>query len=77
MLYIINNKYYMYRDRKYIEVDVKLSNKEINITPKKSSIIEDNNIKAKTISIDDLIKKLSIEKRSLSTNSENRHRYDR
>ena len=30
MLYIINNKYYMYRDRKYIEVDVELSNKELD-----------------------------------------------
>ena len=76
MLYIINNKYYMYRDRKYIEVDVKLSNKEINITPKKSSVIEDNNIKAKAISIDDVIKKLSKEN-SLSSNSESRRRYDR
>lgn len=76
MLYIINNKYYMYRDRKYIEVDVKLSNKEINITPKKSSVIEDNNIKAKAISIDDVIKKLSKEN-LLSSNSENRRRYDR
>lgn len=76
MLYIINNKYYMYRDRKYIEVDVELSNKEINITPKKSSVIEDNNIKAKAISIDDVIKKLSKEN-SLSSNSENRRRYDR
>ena len=76
MLYIINNKYYMYRDRKYIEVDVKLSNKEINITPKKSSVIEDNNINAKAISIDDVIKKLSKEN-LLSSNSENRRRYDR
>lgn len=76
MLYIINNKYYMYRDRKYIEVDVELSNKEINITPKKSSVIEDNNIKAKAISIDDVIKKLSKEN-LLSSNSENRRRYDR
>lgn len=76
MLYIINNKYYMYRDRKYIEVDVELSNKEINITPKKSSVIEDNNIKAKAISIDDVIKKLSKEN-SLSSNSESRRRYDR
>lgn len=76
MLYIINNKYYMYRDRKYIEVDVELSNKEINITPKKSSVIEDNNINAKAISIDDVIKKLSKEN-SLSSNSESRRRYDR
>lgn len=76
MLYIINNKYYMYRDRKYIEVDVELSNKEINITPKKDSVIEDNNIKAKAISIDDVIKKLSKEN-SLSSNSESRRRYDR
>ena len=76
MLYIINNKYYMYRDRKYIEVDVELSNKEINITPKKSSVIEDNNIKAKAISIDDVIKKLSKEN-SLSSNSESRRRYNR
>lgn len=76
MLYIINNKYYMYRDRKYIEVDVKLSNKEINITPKKDSVIEDNDIKAKAISIDDVIKKLSKEN-SLSSNSESRRRYDR
>lgn len=76
MLYIINNKYYMYRDRKYIEVDVKLSNKEINITPKKDSVIEDNDIKAKAISIDDIIKKLSKEN-SLSSNSESRRRYDR
>jgi hypothetical protein len=66
----------MYRDRKYIEVDVELSNKEINITPKKSSVIEDNNIKAKAISIDDVIKKLSKEN-SLSSNSESRRRYDR
>ena len=76
MLYIINNKYYMYRDRKYIEIAVELSNKEINITPKKSSVIEDNNIKAKAISIDDVIKKLSKEN-SLSSNSESRRRYDR
>lgn len=76
MLYIINNKYYMYRDRKYIEVDVELSNKEINITPKKDSVIEDNDIKAKAISIDDVIKKLSKEN-SLSSNSESRRRYDR
>ena len=76
MLYIINNKYYMYRDRKYIEVNVKLSNKEINITPKKDSVIEDNDIKAKAISIDDVIKKLSKEN-SLSSNSESRRRYDR
>ena len=76
MLYIINNKYYMYRDRKYIEVDVELSNKEINSTPKKSSVIEDNNINAKAISIDDVIKKLSKEN-SLSSNSESRRRYDR
>lgn len=76
MLYIINNKYYMYRDRKYIEVDVELSNKEINITPKKDSVIEDNNINAKAISIDDVIKKLSKEN-SLSSNSESRRRYDR
>ena len=66
----------MYRDRKYIEVDVKLSNKEINITPKKDSVIEDNDIKAKAISIDDVIKKLSKEN-SLSSNSESRRRYDR
>lgn len=76
MLYIINNKYYIHRDRKYVEVDVSLIGNELNITPKKDSVIEDNDIQSNTILIDDLIDKLVKERDSFSR-SENKHRYDR
>lgn len=77
MLHFIDGKYYIYRDRKYIEVDVQLMNNELNITPKKDSVIEDNNIKSTMISLDDIIKKLSKEKSLISSNSDNKRRYNR
>ena len=77
MLHFIDGKYYIYRDRKYIEVDVQLMNNELNITPKKDSIIEDNNVKSKMVSLDDIIKKLSKQNSLISSDSDNKRRYNR
>ena len=77
MLHFINGKYYIYRDRKYIEVDVQLINNELNITPKKDSVIEDNNIQSKMVSLDDIIKKLSKQNSLISSDSDNKRRYNR
>ena len=77
MLHFIDGKYYIYRDRKYIEVDVQLMNNELNITPKKDSIIEDNNVKSKMVSLDDIIKKLSKQNSLISGDSDNKRRYNR
>lgn len=62
MLYIINGKYYMLRNREYVSVDVKLSDNAIDIKPNRDSVIEPTNeIKVKSVSIDDVIKKLKKE----------------
>ena len=59
MLYIIDGRYYMLRNREYVSVDVKLSDNAIDIKPNRDSVIEPTNeIKVKGISIDDVIKKI-------------------
>lgn len=59
MLYKINGKYYMLRNREYVEVDIKLENNELNIKPKRENVIENNNVVAKGILIEQIIKDLS------------------
>lgn len=59
MLYLIDNKYYMFRNREYVRVDVELKNNELNIKPNRKEVIEANdNVKFKSISIDKVIEKL-------------------
>lgn len=78
MLYLINGEYYMYRNREYIKVDVELKNNGLNIKPDRDDVIEDNgNVKAKSITVDSLIKEMKKEKSGLSNNTETRSKYDR
>ena len=59
MLYIINGKYYMLRNREYVAVDVKLTDNELVIKPDRENVIErTNDLKVRNILIDDVIKKL-------------------
>lgn len=68
MLYKIDGKYYMLRNREYVEVDVSLENNEFNVRPKRENVIEKNdNIKARGIVINDVIEEL---KRKQSTNND-------
>lgn len=73
MLYVIDGKYYMLRNREYVKVDTELKGNELSIKPDRKSVIEANeSIKARGVLIDDIIK----EKRTiLSDNS--RNKYDR
>ncbi len=72
MLYIINGKYYMLRNREYVAVNVKLTDNELSITPDRKDVIEyTKNLKVRHILIDDVIKKLKKEgfkKESTETN---------
>jgi len=68
MLYRINNKYYMLRNREYVKVDLKLDNNELSIKPDRNNVIEANeNIKVENVLIDDIIKELKKESSSLSS----------
>ena len=68
MLYLIDNEYYMLRNREYVLVDVKLNNNELVITPNRSKVIEANGDRSfNGVLIDDIIKKLQNK-----TNSEKR-----
>lgn len=78
MLYLIDDKYYMLRNREYVKVNVELQNGELSIRPDRSDVIEANdNVKIKSISIDNLIKTLK-SKESLYNNSNDkpRKKYD-
>lgn len=78
MLYVINGKYYMLRNREYVKVDLKLDDNELSIKPDRTDVIEKNNdIKVKKVLIDDIIRELKNGKSSLSRDSENRNKYDR
>lgn len=72
MLYIINGKYYMLRNREYVAVNVKLTDNELSITPDRKDVIEyTKDLKVRHILIDDVIKKLKKEgfkKESTETN---------
>lgn len=72
MLYIINGKYYMLRNREYVAVNVKLTDNELSIAPDRKDVIEyTKDLKVRHILIDDIIKKLKKEgfkKESTETN---------
>lgn len=73
MLYVIDGKYYMLRNREYVKVDTELKGNELSIKPDRNNVIEANDsVKAKGVLIDEVIKKM---KTSLSDNS--RNKYDR
>lgn len=76
MLYIIDGKYYMLRNREYVQADVELNNNEIHIKPNRNNTIETNsNIKVTSISIEDVIKKLKKEDSS-NDSKNNKHKYN-
>lgn len=57
MLYLINGKYYMLRNREYVMVETELVNNEFHIKPNRKDVIEANDsVKAKGVLIDDIIK---------------------
>lgn len=73
MLYVIDGKYYMLRNREYVKVDTELKGNELSIKPDRQNVIEANDsVKAKGVLIDEIIKKM---KTSLSDVSKNK--YDR
>lgn len=73
MLYVIDGKYYMLRNREYVKVNTELKGNELSIKPDRKSVIEANeSIKARGVLIDDIIK----EKRTTLSDS-NRNKYDR
>ena len=73
MLYLIDGKYYMLRNREYVKVDTELKGNELSIKPDRQNVIEANDsVKAKGVLIDEIIKKM---KTSLSDASKNK--YDR
>lgn len=77
MLYKINGKYYMLRNREYVEVDIKLENNELNIKPKRENVIENNNIVAKGILIEQIIKDLSKnEEHNDNSDTKSKKKYD-
>lgn len=77
MLYKINGKYYMLRNREYVEVDVKLENNELNIKPKRENVIENNNIVTKGILIEQIIKDLSKNKEhNDNSDTKSKKKYD-
>ena len=63
MLYLINNEYYMLRNREYVKVDIELKNGELNIKPNRQYVIEANgDVKAHGVLIDNIIKELQDKK---------------
>jgi len=73
MLYVIDGKYYMLRNREYVKVDTELKGNELSIKPDRKNVIEANeSVKARGVLIDDIIKE---KKTNLSDNS--RNKYDR
>lgn len=69
MLYQIDDKYYMLRNREYIMVDVSLNGNELSIKPKRDKgIIEKNDkVKVKGVLIENVIKDLKEPKKSKDT----------
>lgn len=75
MLYKINGKYYMLRNREYVEVDIELTDKEFSIKPKRENVIEINdNIKAKGILIGKVIENLRKENKKTNSDSDDKAR---
>lgn len=63
MLYLIDNEYYMLRNREYVKVDIDLKNGELSIKPNRQYVVEANNdVKARGVLIEDIIKSLKNKK---------------
>ena len=77
MLYLINDKYYMLRNREYVKVDVKLQDSELIIKPNRSDVIEVNdNVKAKGVLVDNIIKDLQNKESSHNRDNSHKNKYD-
>lgn len=77
MLYKINDKYYMLRNREYIEVDIELKDNEFNVKPKRENVIEVNDsVKAKGILIDKIIEDLKKNGKNSDSDNKPRSKYN-
>lgn len=77
MLYLINDKYYMLRNREYVKVDVELRSGELSIKPDRSDVIEVNdNVKAKGVLVDNIIKDLQNRESSHDRDNTRKNKYD-
>lgn len=77
MLFKIGDKYYMLRNREYVEVDIELKDNELNITPKRENVIEvNNNIKARGISIEKMIEDLKNKDKPSDSANKTRSKYN-
>jgi hypothetical protein len=77
MLYKINDKYYMLRNREYVEVDIELKDNEFNVKPKRENVIEVNdNVKAKGILIDKIIEDLKKNGKNSDSDNKPRSKYN-
>lgn len=77
MLYLINDKYYMLRNREYVKVDVRLRDSELIIKPDRSDVIEVNdNVKAKGVLVDNIIKDLQNKESSHNKDNSRKNKYD-
>ncbi len=77
MLYLINDKYYMLRNREYVKVDVELRSDELSIKPDRSDVIEINdNVRAKGVLVDTIIKELRNKESSRDRDNTRKNKYD-
>lgn len=77
MLYLIDNKYYMLRNREYVKVDVELLDGELSIKPNRSDVIEVNDgVKAKSVLIDKIIEDLKYRSSYTDPNDKPRKKYN-
>ena len=77
MLYLINDKYYMLRNREYVRVGVELRSGELSIKPDRSDVIEINdNVKAKGVLVDNIIKDLQNKESSHNRDNSRKNKYD-
>lgn len=73
MLYLIDGKYYMLRNREYVLVDVELTGNEFSIKPNRDNVIEmDDKVKAKPVLMEEVIKK----KKASSNSKQKNNKYE-
>lgn len=76
MLYLIKDKYYMLRNREYVQVDITLNGNEFSIKPNRKNVIEANsNVEAKEVLIDKVMEELRKKDKTNHNDSEQNNKY--
>ena len=76
MLYLIKDKYYMLRNREYVQVDITLEGNEFSIKPNREHVIELNsNVKAKEVLVDKVMEEFKKKNQSNHNDSEQNNKY--